>query len=107
MSETEGSWEAHRPLGDSLKRLTASAIGRVQGVGYRYFIVQKARRLGLTGWVRNEPDGSVRIVAEGEEAALAALLSAAGEGPGGAVIRRVHHEIAAPTGEFDRFDARF
>lgn len=57
--------------------------GRVQGVGYRAFAVAAARRLGLAGWVRNRRDGSVEMVAAGEEAAVAALRAALPGGPGG------------------------
>lgn len=50
--------------------------GRVQGVGFRYWTVQIARTLGITGWVRNRPDYSVEIHAEGETASLAAFFTA-------------------------------
>ena len=51
-------------------RITAVARGEVQGVGYRYFVTGCARAAGVTGYVRNQPDGSVMMVAEGEQAAL-------------------------------------
>jgi hypothetical protein len=47
------------------QRVEATVYGRVQGVSFRYYTQQKARQLGLTGWVANHPDGSVRLVAEG------------------------------------------
>ena len=47
------------------ERLDATVRGRVQGVGFRYMVLEEAHRLGLAGWVANEPDGSVRCVAEG------------------------------------------
>jgi acylphosphatase len=62
-------------------RIEIRARGRVQGVAFRWYTLQEARRLGLTGWVRNLPDGSVRIVAEGEREALEALLIWAEQGP--------------------------
>ena len=73
--------------------------GRVQGVGYRYFVVRAASELALDGWVRNEPDGAVRCVAEGPEAALDALLARLREGPSGARVDGVAVAWRAPLGE--------
>jgi len=53
-----------------MERITAVARGRVQGVGYRYFVQECAHATGVRGWVQNEPDGTVRIVAESSPAAL-------------------------------------
>lgn len=53
-----------------MERLTAVARGRVQGVGYRYFVSECAHATGVHGWVKNEADGTVRIVAESSPAAL-------------------------------------
>ncbi|MGH7645540.1 MAG: acylphosphatase [Gemmatimonadales bacterium] len=55
--------------------------GRVQGVGFRWFVWREAERLGLAGWVHNLPDGSVEVVAQGPEAALQDLDRALGQGP--------------------------
>lgn len=55
--------------------------GRVQGVGYRDWTVGAARGLGLSGWVRNRPEGSVEILADGPEAAIEALVRQCREGP--------------------------
>ena len=57
-----------------MKRLSANVTGLVQGVSFRYYARREAERLGLQGWVRNEADGSVQLVAEGDEEALVALL---------------------------------
>jgi acylphosphatase len=53
-----------------MERVIAVARGRVQGVGYRYFVSECAHATGVRGWVKNEPDGTVRIVAESSPAAL-------------------------------------
>lgn len=87
-------------------RLEAVVAGRVQGVGYRVFVLHRARDLGLVGWVANEPDGSVRCVAEGARTALANLLSALRVGPRGAGVRGVNETWSSPTGSFSRFDVR-
>lgn len=55
--------------------------GRVQGVGYRAFAAEQAKRRHLRGWVKNEWDGTVKVVAEGEEPALVSFLEALREGP--------------------------
>jgi acylphosphatase len=68
--------------------------GRVQQVGYRDWTIRTAQRLGLTGWVRNLRDGRVEMLAEGDEAALGALVDACREGPPQA---RVEHVEALPS----------
>ncbi|MFH0751799.1 MAG: acylphosphatase [Chloroflexota bacterium] len=70
-------------------RLDATVVGRVQGVGFRWFVLDVAQRLDLRGWVANEADGSVRCVAEGPRAVLDALLRELADGPLGARVERV------------------
>lgn len=65
------------------------ASGRVQGVGYRWFIREAARRLGLRGWVRNRADGSVEIAASGDTSAVRSLAETARTGPPGAHVTSV------------------
>lgn len=60
--------------------------GRVQGIGFRWFVRVHARRLGLAGWVANLPDGSVEIAASGDEAKLDDLKRAVERGPDGALV---------------------
>ncbi len=60
--------------------------GRVQGVGFRWFVREAARGLGLSGWVRNDPDGSVEVAAEGPDDAIRALRERLLEGPPGASV---------------------
>ena len=78
--------------------------GRVQGVGYRAWMVREARRLGLSGWVRNRPDGSVEAVIAGPEPAVRALLTACRRGPIAARVDRIVEDFAElPEGEgFDQ-----
>lgn len=87
-------------------RLDAVVQGRVQGVGFRYFVLREAARLGLRGWVSNEADGSVRCVAEGPKLALEALLACLREGPRGAVVRSVSESWLPATDRFDGFRVR-
>jgi len=71
------------------QRLDASVRGRVQGVGFRYFVLREATYLGLSGYVANERDGSVRVVAEGPVAVLDQLLARLREGPPASIVERV------------------
>jgi acylphosphatase len=87
-------------------RLDAVVHGRVQGVGFRIFVVRTARRLGLVGWVANEQSGRVRSVAEGSREALEAMLGELLDGPPGAWVERVDASWSAPTGTFSDFDVR-
>jgi acylphosphatase len=76
-------------VADDVARLDAVVRGRVQGVGFRYFVMREARRLGLDGWISNEADGSVRVVADGPRATLEVLLEALREGPPASIVERV------------------
>ena len=73
------------------KGLSARISGKVQGVWFRGSTQLKARELGVTGWVKNEPDESVRLQAFGEESALERLLSWCHSGPKHARVEKVHH----------------
>ena len=70
-------------------RLHVVVRGRVQGVGFRWFVREKARPLRLAGWVKNLADGSVEVMAEGDAASVAALRRALQEGPSGASVTSV------------------
>lgn len=88
-------------------RLSARITGRVQGVGFRNFTQTQARRLDVTGWVRNERDGSVRMEAEGTRKALESLADAVQDGPRLAQVQAVEAKWADATGEFDAFRVRW
>jgi acylphosphatase len=72
--------------------------GRVQGVSFRAYAEQAAARLGLTGWVRNEPDGAVAAHVEGEADAVDAFVRWCHEGPPSARVSGVEVQPAADTG---------
>lgn len=79
--------------------------GRVQGVGFRDALQREAERLGLSGWVRNRGAGEVEALAQGREAAVAALAAWARRGPPAAHVKRV--ECGPPAPEHARDYARF
>ncbi len=79
--------------------LHAIVRGIVQGVGFRYFVQRQARSLGLRGWVRNRPDGTVEVWVEGPRPHLQALLKALRAGPPHARVDEVTVTWRAPRGE--------
>jgi acylphosphatase len=85
------------------ERLELVVRGRVQGVYFRASTQAEARRLALTGWVRNEPDGSVRVLAEGPRAALEALERWCHHGPAGARVDDVIASWSIADGRFADF----
>lgn len=88
------------------ERMRLRITGHVQGVGFRWFVVAEGRRLGLPGWVRNNPDGSVELESEGPAAKLAALRSRAGKGPPAARVDEVQEVIASVEELPARFETR-
>jgi acylphosphatase len=92
--------------GPDVQRLDARVIGRVHGVGFRYFVWREAAALELTGWVANDSDGSVHCVAEGPRAQLEALLELLREGPAAAIVDRVSEAWMPATGAFGTFGVR-
>ena len=89
---------------DEVERLHGFVHGDVQGVGFRYFLMREAQRLGLTGWVRNRDDGTVEFIAEGTRADLERLKQAAERGPRMAHVDRVEGRWSPAAGGLDRFD---
>ena len=80
------------------KAVLARISGRVQGVWYRGWTVERASALGLSGWVRNRTDGSVEALFAGPADAVDAMLAACREGPPAAVVREVAVESAPDPG---------
>ena len=86
------------------ERLHAVVHGDVQGVGFRYFVHARARDLDLAGWVRNNDDGTVEVVAEGPREALADLERAISRGPRMARVTHVEARRSEATGGLGPFD---
>lgn len=80
--------------------------GRVQDVGFRWFVQEAATRAGVTGWVRNLPDGDVEAVVEGESEAVARVETALRTGPRSARVDRVSIDEEQPEGRFTAFSIR-
>ncbi|MEX0867854.1 MAG: acylphosphatase [Pirellulales bacterium] len=97
--------ENHEGRGMSQARVEVLFSGRVQGVGFRYNACEVAERFRVLGYVRNLPDGTVRLVAEGEGAELDAFIVAVGERMSD-FIRDTHVERSTPNGEFSDFSIR-
>ncbi|MCD4690676.1 acylphosphatase [bacterium] len=89
------------------RRLHARIAGTVQGVGFREFTRRTAQTLELTGWVRNRPDGSVELVAEGPEERLDQLIAAVRAGPRGSAVTDVSVDWSQATNELPEFSVRF
>jgi acylphosphatase len=87
-------------------RLTKQLLiaGRVQGVGFRFYMERKARELGVTGWVRNRRDGSVEAVVQGTAGAVEAMIAWARRGPPSAVVAEVR--VTDASGDYAAFDTR-
>jgi acylphosphatase len=94
------------PGGAEVARLDAIVTGRVQGVGFRYFVLREAMDLGLDGWVANTTGGAVRCVAEGPRPHLDVLLDRLREGPPAAIVDHVSEAFMPATGTLGPFTVR-
>jgi acylphosphatase len=88
-------------------RMRIVVRGRVQGVGFRYAAVREARRLGLSGWARNTPDGCVEVVAEGDGARVRELIAWCRTGPPVAQVTGVQHHGVSAGEPLSGFDIRW
>jgi acylphosphatase len=90
-----------------MKKAVLSVVhGRVQGVGFRYFLVNKAKLLGISGWTRNLIDGTVETMAVGEAAALERFMHELRTGPVGSQVRSVDFQWVDGSFEFRDFEIR-
>ena len=80
--------------------------GRVQGVGFRYFTHEVAIREGISGWVRNRPDGRVEAYVEGEADTVTRVERALRQGPPGARVEAVEVSTEPASGEYSQFEIR-
>ncbi len=87
-----------------MKEIHVVVSGIVQGVGFRYWTMEIALKLGLTGWVRNRADGTVEILAQGSKAWLTALLEKIQVGPPGAMVKDTRVEWKNVTHSFSQFE---
>jgi len=85
------------------KQIVLKIYGRVQGVFFRDSSREKAKKLNLKGWVQNEPDRTVHIVAEGQEKDLKELIEWCKNGSDQAKVEKVNIEWLEPTGQFNDF----
>jgi acylphosphatase len=90
-----------------MKRIEAVVYGMVQGVSFRHYTQQEARKLDLTGWVRNDRDRTVRVVAEGPEDALQQLVDWLHVGSPYGRVDKVAVTWSEATDEFARFEVRW
>jgi acylphosphatase len=90
-----------------MARLNIEVRGRVQGVGFRFFVQSQAQRFDLTGWVRNQWDGGLEIEAEGSRRDLLRFLEAIRRGPGTAHVENVDPVWGPYTGQHERFEVKF
>ncbi len=90
-----------------IEELQAIVQGRVQGVGFRYFVVERAQRLGLRGYVRNEDNGDVAVIAQGTRPMLERLLASLWRGPSAAQVHEVQTTWREPTLHTSGFHIRF
>ncbi len=89
------------------RRAHIEVFGKVQGVCYRYYTVEKATALNITGFIRNRMDGSVEIVAEGEEANIRDLIQWANQGSPASNVSDVRVDWEEYKGEFKNFTVKF
>ena len=85
-------------------RVTISGV--VQGVGYRYFCCRRADQFGIGGWVKNQPDGSVQVLAQGDTESLEQFIIELRKGPSGALVHEVKVQFEETTTMFDTFEVR-
>jgi acylphosphatase len=89
------------------KQFEATVHGRVQGVSFRYYTRREAQRLGVMGWVANQRDGSVRVLAQGPEEVLDRFIDFLHHGPPAALVKKVDVTWIEPSETFSQFSIRW
>jgi acylphosphatase len=89
------------------KALKVRIEGRVQGVGFRYFVYKHARRKGVRGWVKNLDDGRVEAYFEGDQNQLDSIVELCRQGPAGSKVKDLQAESLQPTGRLKNFDFKY
>ena len=84
-----------------------SIVGRVQGVGFRYFALQRAKELGITGWVKNTVDGNVEVVAQGDEPTLKTYVDYLHLGPTLSRVDKITTYKSEVIKVFDNFSVKY
>jgi acylphosphatase len=100
-------WTMSQHKQNKVEELHAQVRGEVQGVGFRYFVIQKALALGLRGYVRNMSNGDVEVLAQGPRPALERLLSLLWQGPPAAEVEGVQVAWREPTEHLSGFHIRW
>ncbi len=91
----------------TLAQFHGFVTGRVQGVGFRWFVIQQARKLNLNGWTRNLHDGRVEVLAEGPKQDLDTLIDYLYQGPSYSIVRSVDVDWSEPDGLVNGFDVKY
>lgn len=94
-------------MADEIQQIHVIVSGRVQGVNFRHYTVLTARELGVTGWVRNLPDGDVEVVAEGTRNQLSQVIAFLHKGPPAAHVTGVDTKWHTATNKFPAFEVRY
>jgi len=90
-----------------MKHADIKVFGRVQGVGFRFYTTKQARSLGIKGWVKNMPDGSVHCEAEGQESALNDFIKAVKKGPVSSKVKDTKVEKSDNIKNYKSFEVRY
>jgi len=94
-------------MADVKKRIHVIVEGRVQGVFFRAFTRDAALNLGLSGWVRNRPNGSVEAIVEGEETAVEKMLQWFNQGSPNSIVEKVYATEESPLGDSGTFEIHY
>jgi acylphosphatase len=91
----------------AVKTVRIKVYGKVQGVGFRYYTLRQANKLGVKGWVRNVQDGTVEIVAQGDPASLDRLSAAVKQGSPASEVKRIHVEEIDGMNRYSSFQVKY